>query len=180
MQFYNVIENRKSIKSYVNAPVDNIKLSRMIKAAMMAPTWKNNSDFKIILVDDFDKKNSLADSIRNKTEQAANSLRQAPLAAVFTSDPNASGIEDGKEYYLADASIAMEHFVLAATEEGYGTCWIASFDESLVQQTLQIPQSQRVVAMTPIGLPGSISEHHPPKDAADYVFLNRWNSPYNV
>ena len=52
-----------------------------------------------------------------------------------------------------DLSIALEHMILAATNEGLGTCWIGKFDEKMVKDLLQIPDGVRVVALTPVGVP---------------------------
>jgi len=88
-----------------------------------------------------------------------------------------SGVIDDKEFYLVDSAIAMEHLVLAATNEGYGTCWIASIDENKVKQILDIPQNYRVVAMTPIGEVGSYPSHDNNKTQdQNHVFLNSWNN----
>ena len=38
---------------------------------------------------------------------------------------------DSKCYGEVDATIAMDHLILAATELGLGTCWIAAFDQKL-------------------------------------------------
>ncbi len=52
MQFYEVINKRKSVKRFKSTKVEEEKLDRMIKAAMAAPTWKNRSSFNFILVDE--------------------------------------------------------------------------------------------------------------------------------
>jgi len=60
---------------------------------------------------------------------------------------------NGMDYYLVDLAISMEHLVLAATELGLGTCWLAGYDEGKVRSILGIPEKMRVVAMTPLGYP---------------------------
>jgi nitroreductase len=46
------------------------------------------------------------------------------------------------------------NLILAATELGLGTCWIANFDEKAAKKALGVPNEIRVVAMTPLGYPG--------------------------
>ena len=74
-----------------------------------------------------------------------------------------------------DAAIAMEHIVLAATNEGLGTCWIGAFDEKAVKEVLGIPDHIRVVAMTPLGYPaeekGEVTNRKP---LSDIVHYDRW------
>lgn len=178
MQFYDVIKNRESIKQFKNTPIDQTKLSRILESVMMSPSWKNNSSYRFILVEDENEKNKLSQSIMNDTNEAATAVSQSPMVAVVVADPSQSGIIDDREYYLVDSAIAMEHFILAATNEGYGTCWIASLDEDRVRQTLNIPNSYRVVAMTPIGETATSQVYDYKKGISDNVFLNSWGKPY--
>ncbi|MCT4621003.1 MAG: nitroreductase family protein [Marinisporobacter sp.] len=178
MQFYDVIKNRKSIRSFKNTPVERDKLARIIDAAMRSPSWKNHTSYRFILVDNVGEKQALAGAIMNDTQEATNAIQQAPMVAVVVGEPSDSGVIKDQEYYMVDGAIAMEHFVLAATNEGYGTCWIASLDESTVRRALHIPNNYRVIAMTPIGEIAERKEHHHKKDVREHVFLNQWGEAY--
>ncbi len=178
MQFYDVIKSRVSIKDYKNTPINKDKLARIVNAAMMSPSWRNNTSYSFILVDDQGEKDKLSNTIVNETNEASTSVRNAPMVAVVVADPSQSGTVGDREYYLVDSAIAMEHFVLAATNEGYGTCWIASFDEDRVRDILSIPKQFRVVAMTPVGESTHQVEHHSKKDVRDHVFINSWQKVY--
>lgn len=179
MDFYNVLENRVSVHKFKENPVSKEVLDRMVKAAMMSPSWKNNTSYKIILVQDKKKKDMLAGSIINKTDDAAIALREAPMAAVIIGNPNKSGEIDNKQFYLIDSAIALEHLVLAAADEGLGTCIIASFNEIKIKEALSIPEEFRVVAVTPIGEAFETKEHYEEKDVRQYVFMDNYNSSYN-
>lgn len=178
MEFYDVVENRKSIKKFKNTPVCPEKLARMINAAMMSPSWKNKTGYKFILVDEKRELEEISKAIMNKKNLAAQSIIDAPMTAVVVADPNASGEIENKEYYLVDSAIAMEHFVLSATNEGYGTCWIAAIDENIIKKALSIPQNYKVVAITPIGEIAESKEHYEKKDVKDFVFSNTWDNAY--
>lgn len=45
----------------------------------------------------------------------------------------------------------MDHLILAATEQGLGTCWVGWFDEKKARKALELPKNLKIVAMTPIG-----------------------------
>ncbi|WP_291632261.1 nitroreductase family protein [Clostridium sp.] len=179
MEFYDVVQTRKSIKKFNNTPIDREKLARMINAAMMSPSWKNNTSYRFILVDEKRELEQISKAIMNKDNSAAQSIIDSPMTAVVVADPGASGEVENKEFYLVDSAIAMEHFVLSATNEGYGTCWIAAIDEDIIKKTLSIPQNYKVVAMTPIGEIAESKEHNDKKDIKDFVFLNTWDNAYN-
>jgi nitroreductase len=57
------------------------------------------------------------------------------------------------DYCLVGLAVALEHIVLASTDLGLGTRWIAGFDEERVKEILGVPKGIRVVALTPIGYP---------------------------
>ena len=178
MKFYEVIESRNSAKRFSDTPIDKESLDRIINAAMRSPSWKDNTSYRIILVTESSIKDQLASAVKNKTDEASTSIKEAPVVAVIVGDPSESGIIDGKEYYLVDGAIAMEHLVLAATSEGYGTCWIGVWDEQKVKQALSIPDRYRIIAMTPIGKADEYKPTNPKKDVREHVFLNSFGSAF--
>jgi nitroreductase len=178
MEFYDVINTRKSIKSFKADAVDSKKIDKIIQATMMSPSWKNQTSYKIILVDNPSEKDNLAAAVENNDNNTTRAINEAPMVAVMVGNPALSGKVDEKDYYLVDSAIAMEHLVLAATAEGYGTCWVGSVDEDKVRDILGIPDNYRVVAMTPIGTIEEKQDHQPPKNPSDFVFHNKWQTPY--
>ena len=178
MDFYDVVKTRKSVKKFKDTPIDTNKLDRMVNAAMMSPSWKNNNSYKFIIVHDKTKLEQISKSIMNKDNSASQSILEAPMTAIVVADPGSSGEVENKEYYLVDSAIAMEHFILSATNEGYGTCWIAALDEDIIKNALSIPQNYKVIALTPIGEISESKEHNEKKDVRDFVFLNSWDNSY--
>ncbi len=178
MEFYDVIKERVSVKKYKNDEVEKDKLFKMINSTMRAPSWRNKSSYKLIIVKDEVLKGRISEAILNSGNEAANAVIEAPIVVVFIANPEESGEVDNKELYLVDASIAMEHFVLAATAEGYGSCWVAALDEDRVKEALKIPNNFRVIALTPIGKSDEQVKHNDKKDINDFVFLNSFNNPY--
>jgi nitroreductase len=68
----------------------------------------------------------------------------------------------------------MEHLVLAAAEQGLGTCWIGWFDEGKAKKALGVPDGIRVVATTPLGYPEEEPEARPRKPLEEIVRKDRW------
>ena len=180
MDFYNVINTRKSIKKFKSTEICDEKLGRIIDAAMRAPSWKNKTSYKFVIVDDRYKKERIAESIRNSSDEAKQAIKDAPIISIVVGEPEESGNLDGKPLYLVDGAIALEHFVLAASNEGYGTCWIASFDENIIRQELSIPPNFKVIALTPLGEIEEEKPHNPVNDVNEHVYLNTWETPYSL
>ena len=100
---------------------------------------------------------------------------QAPIIIVGCADPAKSGQKDDKQYYLLDMGISMEHLMLAATEQGLGTCWIGGgFDENVVKEALDIPKEIRVVALTPLGFPDEVPEPKLRNTLEEITSRNQW------
>jgi len=76
---------------------------------------------------------------------------------------------------MLDMGIAMEHMVLAATEQGLGTCWIGGqFDEATVKEALGIPHDVRVVALLPVGYPAEAPDAKARKPIDEIVGHEKW------
>lgn len=180
MEFYDVVNSRTSIKKYKQAGINDEKLGRIIKAAMMSPSWKNRTPYKFIIVEDRNKKDQIASSIKNSSQEILDGVKDAPVVAVIVGEPGNSETIDGKDMYLMDSTVAMEHFVLAAANENYGTCWVACFDENAIKSILGIPAEFKVIALTPVGEIAESKPHNPPKDYDDHIYLDAWNKPYSA
>ena len=90
-------------------------------------------------------------------------------------DPAKSGNKEGKPYYLLDMGISMEHLILAAAEQGLGTCWIGGgFDEQVVKEVLGIPHDIRVVALTPLGYADGVTAPRSRQTLEEMTSTNRW------
>ena len=68
----------------------------------------------------------------------------------------------------------MDHIILAATEEGLGTCWVCAFDEVKAKEILGVPDGVRIVAMTPLGYPAAEPTPFVRKPLRELVRKNHW------
>ena len=151
MEFMEVITSRKSIRAYLDKPVEEEKLMKILESAWLAPSWANKQGCRYIVVKDKAAIERLATGFTSW-------LKEAPVIIAVCIDPKDSGSHNSMDYYLVDAGISMEHVVLAATNLGLGTCWISGFDEAKVKEILEVPASVRVVALTPLGYQALMSE----------------------
>ncbi|MBA7559070.1 nitroreductase [Candidatus Atribacteria bacterium 1244-E10-H5-B2] len=145
-----LIEKRKSIRSYKPQDVEEEKLNYILQAFRKAPSAKNLQPWKLIIVKDKKKISDLSIACNNQTF-----LSEAPILIVACAkEDEAYGAMGGyMNSYPVDIALALEHLILAATEKGLGTCWIGAFKEKLVKDLLDVPDNVRVVAITPVGYP---------------------------
>lgn len=167
MTFLELVKQRRSIRRYRPDPVPQTKLDAVLEAARLAPSWANGQCWTFITVTDPKVKHAVA--------AAGNDwIEAAPVLVVACADPAKSGSKGDQSYYLLDIGIAMEHLILAATEQGLGTCWIGWFDERKARAALGVPDTIRVVAMTPLGYPDESPEPRPRKTLGEIVRKDQW------
>jgi nitroreductase len=76
--------------------------------------------------------------------------------------------------------IAVEHMVLAATALGYGACWIGTFDEIQVKETLKVPENLEVIVLVPIGVPDENPRARPRKAFTEVFFKELYGIPLEL
>jgi len=167
MNVSEAIRTRRSIRRYEKRPVEKEKLLKVLEAARLAPSAANRQPWSFIVVTDDKMKESL------KSTYDRDWFISAPVIIVACASPEEAWVRrDGEEYWKVDISIAVQNLILAAWEEGLGTCWIGAFDEGEAKRALGIPPNIRVVAMTPLGYPaeqkGPIHDRKPLEEIIHY------------
>jgi nitroreductase len=149
MDFQELISKRYSVRAYKPDPVEDEKLARILEAARLAPTAANRQPFRVIVIMTKGREAELRQIYGREW------FTQAPLVLAVCAVPRESWVRtcDGWNAAEVDATIAMTHIVLAATEEGLGTCWIAAFDPKAAREVLSLPPEVVPSAFTPLGYP---------------------------
>ncbi len=142
MDVFEAVQARKSIRAYQNTPVPREKLERILEAGRLAPSARNTEPWHFIAVTDPKKRRRLAGGLYAKF------VSEAPLAIVVLGDKKASS-----DWYVVDASLALENMVLVAVNEGFGTCVVGSFNEEEVKKLLNVPENFEVIALIAVGYP---------------------------
>jgi nitroreductase len=149
MDFTRVICERESIRSYdPTRPVSKEVLGRILDAGRIAPSAANRQPWKFLLVS---SREMLAQVRRCYTKSW---FQDAPHVLIVTGRTGDSWTrQDGWNSIETDLVIAMDHMILAAENEGVGTCWIATFDPVALRAALDLGVEDRVYAITPLGYP---------------------------
>jgi len=81
-------------------------------------------------------------------------IADAPHILVVTGDEDqAWERSDGFNSLQTDLAIAMHQMVLAATNEGVGSCWVTNFNPAILRGALGLKESVKVFGITPLGYP---------------------------
>jgi nitroreductase len=150
MEFSELIAKRYSVRAYKPDPVEDGKLRQVLEAARLAPTAANRQPFQLIVIHTAGRETEL------RRIYGRDWFVQAPLVICACGVPAQGWIrKDGKNYCDVDVAIAMDHLVLAATNAGLGTCWIAAFDPAAARDVLNLPEGVEPIAFTPLGYPAA-------------------------
>jgi nitroreductase len=148
MDIYELINKRKSVRAYLDTPVEENLLKRILEGAHMAPSASNRQEWRFVVVRDSATRQRLAVAAKNQKF-----LAEAPVVIACCAETENYVMACGQMSYPIDVAIAIDHLTLCAAAEGLGTCWIGAFDEQEVKEILNIPDSIRVVELLPLGYP---------------------------
>lgn len=175
METMEVIKNRRAVREYTNAPVGREAIERLIGAAILAPSAMNLQPWAFAAL--LDRERIAVYARRIKDWLLAN-FSQTSL------DPSLRALIEPEGYHIfhdapaivlvlaksaqpqaaEDCCVAAENLLLAARDEGLGTCWIGLsrpwFNLPSTKQELGLPEQYQVVAPIILGYPEAWPESH--------------------
>jgi|WetSurSiteA1Bulk_404760.scaffolds.fasta_scaffold103701_2 nitroreductase len=169
MDVFSAISHRRSIRSYKNAVVEEEKLKKVLDAARLAPSASNRQEWKFIVVRGSEKRAQLA-----AMTYGQRFVGEAPVIIVACATEGKSIMTCGQPTHTVDVSIACSFMILAACDQGLGTCWLGTFNEGEVKKLLGIPGHMRVVTMTPLGYPNEAPLPRPRKSFDQVVCFENY------
>lgn len=148
MDFYELIENRESIRNYnPNEPLSDDVINRILNAGRLAPSASNRQPWKFVLISSAEKLAQVKECYIKEW------FKQAPLILVIVGDKSKSWkrAKDGYNSIEVDLTIAMDHIILAAENEGVGTCWILAYDYDILAKAIGLKENEAIFSITPLG-----------------------------
>ncbi|MCS7010260.1 MAG: nitroreductase family protein [Anaerolineales bacterium] len=168
MDFFQVLESRRSMRNYAARPVEEEKLQRILQAVCLAPSAGNLQAFAVYIVRRLEQRQALVHAAFDQEF-----IAEAPIVLVFCAEPERSAVKYGERgatlYALQDATIACTYAMLAAKALDLDSVWIGAFDEREVSRLLGLPPGHRPVAMLPIGYAGKETRPRPRRPLEEWV-----------
>ena len=168
MDFFEVIEARRSVRIYADLDIEEEKLLKILNAANRAPSAGNLQSYEIYLARD--------PAIRGIL--AAASLQQefiskAPVTLVFCANRDLAirkyRIRGERLYAPQDATIACTFAMLAANALGLATVWVGAFEDEKIRLAIGAPEGVQPVALLPIGYAAECPAATPRRSLSDLV-----------
>ena len=155
------ILTRRSVRKFTQQPVSHEQLEQIISLAAFAPSWKNTQISRYLAIEDKAVFQQIIDQFCLPGSNNPAILADLPMLVAQTFVKDRSGFDrdgtfstdrnEGWQYY--DCGIATQTFCLAAHDMGLGTVIMGVFDRKRLEQYLNIPQDQELMALIAIGHP---------------------------
>jgi nitroreductase len=157
--FMSLIQKRRSIRNFLDRPVEAEKIDLLIEAALRAPSSRDLNPWQFVVVTNRD----LLEQLARAKQHGSAFLKNAPLGIVVCADPEQCDV------WIEDASIASIFIHLAAESLDLGSCWIQIRErmhngqknsQEYVTETLNIPTKMRVESIIAVGYPDETHSPH--------------------
>ena len=170
---YKAIFNRRDIRSFIDAPISDEKVYKILEAAHSAPSVGFMQPWNFIIIKDNEIKKDLANVVEKERRALAihyegtereltfldlkiAGILEAPVTICVTCNPFSAGDHvlgrnSIPETDLMSTSCAIQNMWLAAYAEGLAMGWVSFYKKADVRTILNIPYHIDPVALISVG-----------------------------
>ncbi len=145
-----IIMKRRSIRRYVDRPVEPEMLNMLLQAAMAAPSAMNSQPWEFVVVTEKEKMDQLRSVLLF-------GQYNAPAAIIVCGSSKVAGNAAHNLFWVQDCSAALENILIAAAGMGLGTVWIGTHpvkpNVDAVRMVLKIPRRITPLGVVYVGYP---------------------------
>ncbi|MBL4932787.1 nitroreductase family protein [Clostridium paridis] len=173
------IEVRRSIRKYIDKPVEDEKINEILESGRLAPSGNNTQPWHYIVVK--------SDEMRQRIMEASHNqkwMMTAPVFIVSVADVRCrikedisiddDSSEDEVKRIIRDTAISTGYMLLQANNLGLGVCWVAEFTQEEIRPVLNIPSDKYVIGVITVGYPDEAPKPRPRKNIEDIVHYESW------
>lgn len=191
-----LLRQRVSVREYQSKPVPASVVDEILEAGRLSPSGGNEQPWRFGVVTDASLIKQIA-SLAHQQEWIAGAPLLIVLCTAFVEDerggrdiqihrfPQSAGAIAAVEQNLYWAlnqeehqtKIAGTHMVLAALEQGLGSCCVSRFDVRAVSSLLNLPEKILASEILTFGYPVRHKQPTPKKSLAELIFWNTWEDP---
>ena len=195
MEVFEAIRNRRSIRNFSDAPVDDAMIDKILEAGRWAPSWANTQCWRFVVIRDPQVKAAVADTMmkiqlpdRVVDNPATKAINAAPVLIAVCAETGKSGgkpgpagtggqftyVTDKGDWFMFDAALAVENMCLAIHALGLGTVILGLFDAPAAEKALNVPEGLRVTVLMPVGVPAREGNAPPRKELTELITRDKF------
>lgn len=147
MDFEKIISERYSVRNFKSEHLPQDIINKILEAGHKAPTGCNYQPQRILVLN--------TDEAINKLRECTRSHFNAPTAMLVCHNREETWKRpyDGALSSPVDAVIVTTYMMLAAQNEGVGSCWVMHFNPLDIREAFKIPENIEPVALLVMGYP---------------------------
>jgi nitroreductase len=146
METWEAIRSRRSVRTYEDCSIDPAVLDRILEAARRTPSSMNQQAWDFIVVTDRDRLRALS-KVWRYAEHVGTSSATIALIAPLSADA------DERETYQFDLGQVSMSVMLAAADQGIGSCHAAIGEQALAREILGVPEDHECMWLIALGYP---------------------------
>ena len=151
-----IMQQRHSCRSFLDKKVEDEKIVACIHAASLAPSACNTQPYHFYVCNTPETVATAAEF--SKFERVNSWVGSAGAFVIITQEhaeiPSFIGSNtSGRDFRQYDIGLAIENFLLEATELGLGTCILGCFNEEKLKEKFRIPSPKKIALLIAIGYP---------------------------
>jgi nitroreductase len=170
-----LLDRRRMVRRFTDAPIDDATVARLLAAARRAPSAGDTEPWAFVVVRDPARRRALARAALGQAFVAT-----APVVIVACTDTGRARPrygERGVRYGWIDVAFASLLLLLAVAEAGLGACFVGAFDDDEVSRLLELPDAVLPVAVIPVGHPAESPRGRERRPSSEVVHRERWRTP---
>ena len=166
MDFLELARERYSVRRFTDQPIEDDKLARILEAARLAPTGKNNQPWRLYVIK--------SPEMRERLKDVSPCTWDAPVVFALTYNRDEMWTSDDglRSSGAIDCTIVGDHMIMEAWEIGIGSCWVLLFDPDKLRELLELPDNIEPCVLIPMGYAdkGPAHLHDKSRDLSELVF----------
>ena len=156
MELTNAIYGRRSIRKYAEKEITKEEIEELIKAAQMAPSWKNSQTARFFVAHSKEYKEKMVDALPSFNKDRARDASCIIVTAIVKGISGYNGEGEaithlGNGFECFDNGLAVENLCLKAYEMGYGTLIMGLYKEQMVRDVFDIPENMAIATVVAVG-----------------------------
>lgn len=172
MDNYELLLSRRSIRQFTEEIPSKEAVVKCIKAAMYAPSARNQQPWQFMIIDDRKVMDLLSEVSEN-----LRLIKKLPLIVGVFAD---STFDKTPNSWVLDCAAATQNFLLAAHTQDLGTVWMGVYPREdryiPVKQVLKLPENITPFSIIGIGFPNE-KPSFPNRFYPERIRYNDWENP---
>ncbi|MFH1423151.1 MAG: nitroreductase family protein [Planctomycetota bacterium] len=178
MELSEVISARRSVREYLDSPLSEDKIEKLLEAARWAPSWANTQCVRYVVIRDTEIKKDLKETL-TPSNPARPSFDTCPVILAVVAKLGVAGCKKGvavddKQWHMFDSALSVQNISLSAAALGLGTVIVGAFDYKKADSILSVSEGFQTVAFLPLGYPKSAPSAPPRKPLAEITFKEKF------